>query len=470
MPIRYRAAATEPATLAMTNIQPPNKSWSDITAPGSGGGDHALPTATSLQVAISSTDTAVPSGLVTETGSVPTTSRSLPLPTQIFTSTTAPVTKTPTPTHTPAASHGLSPTKLALAVIIPIAFLAILIPILVFWVLGRRRKLQEQRDASQRHSHSREPMIQKLREPIIERQPSYKGPAPARPLRTPAGKRSPRGGVQEPLSAHTRDSLGLFNFELSPTTPKTPKVSRTPESETSPQFRFSVARALEMRRSQPSVVQPHARTSDTRVSSNISATEAGRPGTRGSNRGSGNSLFDPPPPYASPRPSESAAERSHFAPLSRIGTRNLADRSPPQAPAPVHPSTLSEEPDRSTYASSDAIQDRDTHAQVRTRSSSPSLEWPSPPRPQGVLARKPVPSQAARVVSHSTSPHDDSHLDGPFEPYLPERLSDVSGFSIDTSRWGGEDRSRQESTVSSMHSVRSLHESDDSTVQPRHLV
>lgn len=219
-----------------------------------------------------------------------------------------------------------------------------------------------------------------------------------------------------------------------------------------------------MRRSQASVVQPHARTSDSREPAQSSTGDAPRLQTRGSNRASRNSIFDPPPPYASPRPSEVAAARSHFAPLSRIGTRNLADRSLPRT-APPKNSALDAE-DRSTHVFSDAIQDPDTYGRVRTRSSSPSLEWPSPPQTQGVVARKPVPAQAHRVTSHQTSPQTASHLNGPFSSYLPERLSDVSGFSIDTSQWN-DDRPRHESNVSSIISTM---DNDTSTIHPHHMV
>ena len=190
----------------------------------------------------------------------------------------------------------------------------------------------------------------------------------------------------------------------------------------------------------------------------MSRTDSRRPPTRGSNRNSRLSSFDPPPPYASPRPSESAAARSHFAPLSRIGTRNLTERSPPQAASPVQGNA---EPDRSTYASSDVIVSPDhEHA----RSSSP-LEWPSQPRGQDVISRKPVPSQSTGITSQSTSHPNVSHLAGPIPSYLPERISG-DAFSIDTTQW--EDPPRQDSTVSSLHYQSDGDES--STVHPHNIV
>jgi len=391
-------------------------------------------------------------GLLTETAPLSTSSHVSVVATPTPPPVTVSVTSSATPSHTAAASPGISPGRLTAAIVVPIAVLAILIPILTYWFLSHRRKLQEQRYASQRNSHSREPMIQK--------QMSYRGPPPNRPWRTPTQRHSPYNSIEEPPAAQTRGSLGLFNFELSPSTPAPLPGSREPEA--SPRFRFSIARALEMRRSQPSIVQPHARTSDARVS----RTSAGRPRTRGSNRNSRSAPFDPPPPYISPRPSEAAAARSHFAPLSRIGTQHLANRSPPRSAEAVNAVA---EPDRSTYASSEIIRDPASYGHVRTRSSSPSLDWPSPPRAQGPLARKPVPSHSPRITSQTTSPQNASHLDGPFSSYLPERLSDVSGFSIDTSRWEDDDRPRHDSTVSSIGSRMDSDETS-STIHPHHYV
>lgn len=461
----YNQGEVAPQYNDLTNIHGSDPNLlPDIPTSDNVGGSQAVPTGFLALTA----STPINGGevLVTETLPMSTKAATNTIPTQPSTSTTpaasTPAASTPTP-----KSQGLPPTTLAAAIIVPIAFLAVVVPIIVFWILNHRRKLSEQKHASHRNSHSRLPMIEKLREPMIERQPSYKGPAPARPLRTPAGTGSRQQTLHEPPAAQTRDSLGLFNFGLSPTTPRTPKSSRTPESEASPDIKFSVARTLEMRRSQPSVIQPHARTSDNRVTSNPSATNPAEPQTRNPNR---ESVYDPPPPYASPRPSEAVVARSHFAPLERIGTRNIGERSPPRVAGQARTARLSEVPDRSTYASSDAIRDSDTYALDRTRSSSPSMDWPPPPQPQGVLARKPIPSQATRVTSHSTSPHDESHLNGPFDAYLPDRMSDISGFSIDTARWGGQEPSRQNSTASSVQSAVSPIDSDTSTIQPHHLV
>ena len=452
MAIQHRAAQNlrNQGTIPLTIIEPMDTSMLpeiENTAPPA---TAAAPS--NIQSPVAAETFAAPTansgpGLLTETAPLSSsTSTRIPLSTPSPTPVTVSVTSSATPSQTPAASPGISPGRLTAAIVVPIAVLAILIPIITYWILNHKRKLQEQRYASQRNSHSREPMIQK--------QPSYGAP-PFSQLQ----KHSPYDNIQAPPSAQTRNSLGLFNFELSPNTPTSPPGSR--ESETNPRFRFSIARALEMRRSQPSIVQPHARTSDARVS----RLDTGRPRTRGSNRNSRANMFDPPPPYASPRPSESVAARSHFAPLSRIGTQNLANRSPPRNNARMNDIP---DPDRSTYASSEIIRSPDSYGHVHTRSTSPSLEWPSPPRTQGVVARKPVPAHSPRIASQAISPQNASHLDRPFSSYLPERLSDVSGFSIDTSRWEDGDRSRQESTIS----MESRIDGDEtsSTIQPHHIV
>ena len=421
-----------------TNLRPDILNTAKLAAPSNI--ESPLPSQTFAPFTASSA-----SGLLTDTAPLTTSTHS---PTPTFTSTPTSIvviTSSATPTQTSPPSSGISPGRLTAAIVVPIAILAILIPVLTYWFLSHRRKRQEQKYASQRGSNSREPMIQN--------QMSYRGPPPDRPLRTPNQKHSPQNSIAEPPAAQTRNSLGMFNFELSPTTPGPLPGSR--ESEASPRFRFSIARALEMRRSQPSIVQPHARTSDARVSRNGSS----RPETRGSNRNSRPGPFNPPPPYISPRPSETAAARSHFAPLSRIGTRSQTERSPPGTADTKYGAAEADSP---TYASSDTIQDPGSYGHVLTRSTSPSLEWPSPPQAQGVLARKPIPSHSPRIASQAISPQIASHLDGPFSSYLPERLSDVSGFSIDTSRW--EDHSRQESLISEIHS------DESSTIYPHNLV
>lgn len=394
-------------------------------------------------------------GLLTETAPM-STSTSISRPTSMSTPTPITISITPsaTPTQTPAAASGMSPGRLIAAIVIPIGVLAIIIPIITYWFLTHKRKLQEQRYANQRTSHSHEPMIQKH---SFYRPPP---PPPPNPLqRTLSERYSPHGNLREPTSAQTRNSLGLFNFELSPNTPTSPPESQ--ESELSPRFRFSIARALEMRRSQPSIVRPPARTSDT----GVSRYDTNRPRTRGSNRNSRTSPFEPPPPYAPSQSSSSPGARSHFAPLSRIGSHHLAKHSPPP-PANRRPDAA--EPDRSTYASSDVIRDPNSYGHVHMRSSSPSLEWPSPPPTRGIVARKPVPTHSPPITSQDTSPQNaSSHLAGPFSSHLPERVSDVSGLSIDTSRWEDE-RPRQESMISSMGSQ--VYGDESSTIHPRHMV
>ena len=464
MAIRYREAQIDSGTdgflfqqgepdsvPSLTNIEAPNSDLpTDIRSP-------TAPSIASITDGTSVSDiSAAPTpslGLLTDTAPLSTTTSRPSISTSIITPTqvTISITDSAAPTHTAIASHGMSPGRLIAAIVVPIAILAILIPIITLWILNHRRKLQEQRYVSQRSSNSREPMIQK--------QVSYRAQPPSRPLRTPSLRQSgPHNVIQEPPSAQMRNSLGLFNFELSPTAATSPmSLPGSRESGASPRFRFSIARALEMRRSQPSIVQPHARTSDTRVVINERSQRSD------SNRNSQIDMPNATAPHVLQRPSKVAATRSHFAPLSRIGTRNMGERSPPPAITNNNPP----EPDRLTYTSSDPIDSSDTHVRAGSRSSSPSLGWPSPPHKQGVVARKPVPTQAAAgIISQATCPEDASHLNGPFSSYLPDRISDVSGFSIDTSQW--EDPPRPQSVVSS---VGSLVDSDGSSrVLPYHLI
>ncbi|KAL6720475.1 hypothetical protein ACLMJK_002398 [Lecanora helva] len=420
MSIKHRAAQIDMdgSSTPMTAIEPQDSALPpDITYPA------AAAAPTNIQghfppVTVGATTADSGAGLLTETEplstSIPTSQpSSTPTPKPI----TVSVTSSATPTPTPAASKGMSPGQLTAAIVVPIAILAILIPILTYWFLSHRRKLREQKHTSQRSSRSREPMVQ--------RQASHKEPPSYAPQRMPSHRRSRENGVREPPSAHVRNSLGLFNFELSPTTPTSPLGPG--EADSSPRFSFSVARALEMRRSQPSIVQPHARTSDARVS----RSEAAQP------HNSRSDVSSPPPPYTTQRPLESAATTSHFAPLSRIGTQ----RSPPVTTSPTHDSPGS------------------------GRSNETSSAVTSLPHMHSVVTRKPLPNQPLGSSSKSPSPQNVSHLDGPFSSYLPERSSG-DAFSIDTSQW--EDRPRQDSTVSSIQSH--MDHDERSTVHPHDMV
>lgn len=304
-------------------------------------------------------------------------------------------------TQSPAASttrSGLSPGAIA-AIVVPIALLAILVPILVLWCLDNKHRAAARKRSS--HRSSKEAMLQRRSSIQKPRQP--KGPKPARPERTP--ERNVRG----PSIPERRNSLGLFNFELSP--PSTPGMGFT-----TPNPRFSVARALQMCRSQPSIVQSHPRSS---------RGESVRPRTEDSERSqrrqTGSSIFDPPPPYVTDAPMPKSTP--HFAPLERIGTLQHADRShgptvqPAMAPTLPAIATTNSALDvqQSTYsprhtprASSEILQLPDVYGRVYTRSPSPNL-----------------------------SMHNGSTSDDPFSYTAGGRFSGISVLSDEREPWRG---------------------------------
>ena len=358
-------------------------------------------------------------------------------PITIFTTPTITPSSTPSQTSapattTPAASHGLALGKLTAAIVVPIALLAFIIPVIVFSCLRRRRRAEEREYARQLGSQrsSRE------REHLAEKQQRY--PAPNRPVRLEERRTSStsetllhttRDMLPPTTQQTTRHSLGLFNFELSP--PSSPsRHSRQGLNTPS----FSMARALELRRSEGSVVE-----SVHRSSAELAALaqpqnfdrESQQPMMRG-NRHSSAGFYDPPPPYVSPRPSDAQAQTSLFAPLGRIGTQRVADRRPHivgqanmDAPLPNLPDNNNQDPPpQHNRASSGVLQSLDVYGRVRTRSDS-SLS-----------------SSGVSLMS--------AHNNGPFSYGLPERLSDVSILSLDPSQWTPEHPrdSRRASAVS----------------------
>lgn len=252
MAVKYRAVG-QPIGIRQISADDSNTMLPDIPAPGM----NNVPTAIETDGAV------FPTQSVTATAtfsSAPTTSSSQ-------SSTTA------TPTKSAAASTGGSGLTHAdiVAIVVPIALLAILIPILVLWYLDRKNRAAAEKRSSR---SSKEAMLHEHSN--FQKPPLPKGPKPARPERTPVRS------VVNPATPETRNSLGLFNFELSP--PSTPGTGWM-----TPNPRFSIARALQMRRSQPSIVQSQPRTS---------RGDSDRPQTGESERHQTRaSLSDPPPPY-----------------------------------------------------------------------------------------------------------------------------------------------------------------------------
>ena len=367
----------------------------------------------------------VPAGIVTDTPVYTTKSYNSPSTSSSAVATSSQSSTTATPTQSAAASHnskGLSHGDIV-AIIVPIALLAILIPFLIFFYLNRKYRVAAKKRSS--HRSSKEAMLQK--QSSIQKPPQPRGPKPARPDRTP------RRSVIDPPPPDRRNSLGLFNFELSP--PSTPGTGWM-----TPNPRFSIARALQMRRSQPSIVQSQPRSS---------RGEFDRSQTRDSeqHQTEANSL-DPPPPYVT---DTAAPKPSHFAPLEQIGTLQHVDRlygsntMAPTLPAiaatngalnvPQPRYTPRHTPRHTPRASSEILQLPDVYGRAYTRSPSPSL-----------------------------SLHDSSHLSRPFSYTAPERISDVSRISDEPEPWRGMRDSDMSSIISPIDS------DESSRIHPHHVL
>lgn len=447
---RHAQITSDPTTdSSLTNVQPADPSLPDIPAPaGSALG------AITVAAASASGVLAETSALITSTPTAHTTPTSQ-------TSSTSHTAASATATATPAPSHGLSPGKLTAAIVVPIGFLAVLIPILVLWFLDHRRNVAAQKRASQRSSQRSAkaweamPMTDKFM-PVVEKE--YRGSAPARPPpadRIPTRKPVPEGPPQLPplRTGRTpqRTSLGLFNFELSPSS----TYPNSRNSTASPRWRLSIARALELRRSEVAVTQVYARSSGGSEHRPVTSHSNQQPQPQSQihiqpemktqdnhNRQSETSNYnDPPPPYMTPRPSEAGATHTHFAPLDRIGTRQQANRlSATHIAGQLNRDSLAPEAQRNTYASSEIIP-LDTYGHVRTRSSSPS--------------------------TRSSEGHLSAHNNGPFSYGLPERLSDVSRLSFDAEHWG---RGNQQLRRSGGSDVSALDSDESSTRHPHQII
>ena len=436
-------------TNQIQNIQPANSILPDIPAPGSSLSPITLDAAseTSLLVAPVPLSTATPT-----VSSKSTSSSSSP------SSTVAPSTAS----H--HVSHGLTPGQLTAAIVVPIGFFAVLIPVLVLWYLDHKRVVAARNRVSQRSSQRSAKAWEAM--PVMEKE--YRGHAPQRPrpaepipTRKPVPDSAPQ--IPPPQTSQTaeRSSLGLFNFELSPS-------STSPNSRgsiASPRWRLSIARALELRRSEVAVTQVHARSSGgseyrpvTNHSTNSQAQPRPQTGpqihiqdqstTSPVYRQSETSIYedDPPPPYMTPRPSEAQAQITRFAPLDRIGTRRQADRlSSTHVAGQISRASLAPEPQRNTYASSE-IMPPESYGHVRTRSNSSTR------------------SSEGRMSAHNN---------GPFSYGLPERLSDVSRLSFDAEEWGTgghQHQHRHQSRRSGGSDISALDSDESSTMHPHQII
>lgn len=410
MAIKYRAAEQ---SIGLTNVPSDDPNLPpDIFAPG----ESAVPTALV-------TDPPIPATTSSTSSSSGTTSS------QSSAATSA------APTQSGAASkggHGLSHGDIA-AIVIPIALLAILIPILVLWYFDRKHRAAAEKRSS--HRSSNEAMLKK--HPSVQEPPQPKGPKPARPERTPL-RSVVDPSTPELRTPGTRNSLGLFNFELSP--PSTPGMGWM-----TPNPRFSIARALQMRRSQPSIVLSQPRTSQ---------GDANRPPTgvseRSERRRTGTSVIEPPPPYVIDGASPKDKPASHFAPLEQIGTLQHPDRPYNPTMQPAMAPTLP--PIDTTDGALNVQQPRFTPRHT--------------PRPSSEILQ--LPDAYGRVHTRSPSPtasmHNGSTLSRPFSYTAPERISDISAISDEPEPW----RRMRESHGSSV--ISPIESDESSTIHPHQVL
>ena len=219
---------------------------------------------------------------------------------------TASVKSAPTVTLPPSAAptaHKLAPDKggrlrpgQIAGIVVPIALVVLIPMIFLLWRSHQYRKATEKRQ-SQRSSQ--EPMLQRPSDLSTRLTPQ--GGA----LQQLNARSAPRNS--NPSQPRPTNSLGLFNFDISP--PNTPDMS-APVSPRSP-GRLSIAHLMPVRRSQASVI------------------EGKRPSTIRSNTDTRESqpsmLLEPPLRNLGP-PSPT---NPHFAPLNQIGVAHTRDTARP---------------------------------------------------------------------------------------------------------------------------------------------
>lgn len=369
MAIQYRAAQASPP---LPDIPAPSNLKPVVT---SGSGRESILFASPTAALITDSSPLAISSTLTPTSS--------PSP------TSQPPTASPSATPAPAAHNGMSAGKIV-AIVVPIVVIVLAIPIMFLLYRGHKMKKRGQKRSSVRSSN--DPMIEAEEKPLPP-----PGPAPARP------RRAPERDVKEKQAPRPSNSLGLFDFDLS--APATPALPSSPP-------RLSVARALQMQRSEVSVIHPNqgsARQSDGRRSNN----------SAGSARGPTNASEVPPPPYTSPQATQ-ATQVSHFAPLQSIGTaRPSTDTSRPT-------------PQRKRSSFDAAVQNA-------------SKELPKHPEADG----KATPRLPSPVSSGYRIPSFGLGMGGRFSLGKHDRRSDVSGLSFDPN-WLTDDHRR--SNVSAIDS------------------
>ena len=213
------------------------------------------------------------------------------------------VTTSPTATATPSATPAPASTGLATGAIVGIvvAVVAVLL-IPAAYLIWRSHQIKKEGEWRASQRSSQEAMI--VKETVEPKRDN--GPPPPRPRRSPSD--TPR---ERPAN-----SLGLFNFDLgSPTPAPTSPQKESEGAKGGP--RLSIARTLQMRRSEVSIVNQERR-SQQQIADLRNGLRNNPPTKRNSRD---NLAGSPPPPY-----SGAATPDSKFAPLNNIGTAVSAGR------------------------------------------------------------------------------------------------------------------------------------------------
>lgn len=283
--------------------------------------------------------------------------------------TTVVLTPTATATVTPSATAAPAPSGLGTGAIAGIAVAVaavLLIPAAYLIWRSHQIKSEDQRRSSQRSSQ--EAMI--MRESVEPKRDP--GPPPPRPRRSPS----------ETPQERPANSLGLFNFDLGSPTPAPTNPPQSPERP-KPAPRLSIARTLQLRRSEVSVVNQERRSQQ-----RIADLRNGLRNNPPTKRNSRDKLADEPP---APQPEAPSSPDSKFAPLDSIGTavsagRPKFSRNPSTSTTPRHPSP----PPR----------------QEMPRSRTPTGPTPGPPGVQD-MRQGPVPRApfSDRSQSRPANPH-----------------------------------------------------------------
>ena len=365
----------------------------DITAPPQESG--AAATGLALET-MQEQSTAPPRRPTTESyAPLPTTTlNSSPISSPVAASSTA---ATSSPTSSPAPTHhGLPPLTIKIiAIVVPIVAVALLIPLIYLLYRSHRMRKETEKQSSQRNS--REAMIAKE---SIEPKNTSGAPPPPRPQRSPTTTPRPA------------NSMGLFNFDLSPTSPN---GEQTPA-------RFSIARSLQLRRSQASVVNQD-RTNQNRTTGPNPNPPQNNPAT--ANRDSSTIVYtqQSPPPSNPP-----TATESHFAPLNMIGTAV----SHPTRPKPNrNPSGGNAVPQSAIQSSKRKPSSSNKPQPPLPTAPSPAVENTDPPAPNNRTVNPPVSAYNVSDYHDSLLPPAPSSSARPTTPQQSRPVSPLNSTSTE---------------------------------------